>query len=72
MPFELTRDYIDQLKELINGKEDTAALEMISELHPADIAEIFSELETELGQGNHVIQARRLAAKENLSIWVGT
>jgi len=32
----------------------------------------FSELETELGQGNHVIQARRLAAKENLSIWVGT
>jgi len=47
MPFELTRDYIDQLKELINGKEDTAALEMISELHPADIAEIFSELETE-------------------------
>lgn len=45
MPFELTREYIDQLKELISDKEDATALEMISEHHPADIAEIFGELE---------------------------
>jgi magnesium transporter len=47
MPFELTRDYIDELKTLINSKDDAAALNRIDELHPADIAEIFSELERE-------------------------
>ena len=25
MPFELTREYIDELKELINGKDDDAS-----------------------------------------------
>jgi magnesium transporter len=45
MPFELTREYVDQLKEMINNKDDAQTLEMISELHPADIAEIFGELE---------------------------
>lgn len=47
MPFELTREYVDQLKEMINNKDDAQTLEMISELHPADIAEIFGELEHE-------------------------
>lgn len=47
MPFELTREFIDQLKELINSKEEALSLEMISDLHPADIADIFRELEPE-------------------------
>ena len=50
MPFELTREYIDELKELIEKKDDAAALEKINELHPADIAEIFSELESDESQ----------------------
>lgn len=44
MQFELTREYIDELKELIENKDDASALTMINDLHPADIAEIFSEL----------------------------
>lgn len=50
MPFELTRDYIDDLKALIEKKDDSAALEKINTLHPADIAEIFSELEPDESQ----------------------
>lgn len=50
MPFELTRDYIDDLKALIEMKDDAAALEKINTLHPADIAEIFSELEPDESQ----------------------
>ncbi len=47
MPFELTREYIDQLKELIRNKQDADSLEMISDQHPADIAEVFRELDHE-------------------------
>jgi magnesium transporter len=50
MPFELTREYIDDLKLLIEKKDDAAALEKINPLHPADIAEIFSELEPDESQ----------------------
>ena len=42
--FELTREYIDQLKELIEAKNETAISELLEELHPADIAEIYEEL----------------------------
>ncbi len=50
MPFELTREFIDELKEFIVKKEDVQALKMVEELHPADIAEIFRELESEESQ----------------------
>ena len=45
MAFELTREFIDELKELINTKDEGSALNKIEDLHPADIAEIFGELE---------------------------
>jgi len=45
MPFELTREYIDELKELISSQDESSSLDKIEDLHPADIAEIFSELE---------------------------
>src|SRR3972149_7028746 len=47
MQFELTREYIDELKELIDAKDDASALTKINDLHPADIAEIFNELDPE-------------------------
>lgn len=50
MTFELTREFIDELKTFIVKKEDVQALKMIEELHPADIAEIFRELESEESQ----------------------
>lgn len=46
MQFELTREFIDELKEKLSGN-DSEALAMIEPLHPADIAEIFRELEQE-------------------------
>jgi magnesium transporter len=45
MQFELTREYMDELKKLIEARNDTLALTKINTLHPADIAEIFSELD---------------------------
>lgn len=45
--FELTREYIDQLRELIEREDESRALEMIQELHPADIAEVYEELNIE-------------------------
>lgn len=45
MQFELTREFIDELKELIEAKNDTLAMTRIKDLHPADIAEIFNELD---------------------------
>ncbi len=47
MPFELTREYIDELHELIDRQEKTAVHTMLESLHAADIAEIFNELSIE-------------------------
>lgn len=42
--FELTRDFIDQLKELIGKQDDGALRKILQELHPADIAEVYDGL----------------------------
>jgi magnesium transporter len=47
MPFELTREYIDELKEAIKNEDNIAAQKMIVDLHPADIAEVFREISNE-------------------------
>jgi len=44
MSVELTREYIADLKSHIEKKDDSAALDMIELLHPADIAEICENL----------------------------
>ncbi len=44
---ELTREYISELKAIIELKDEKAALAMMTDLHPADIAEIYSELNIE-------------------------
>lgn len=45
--FELTREYIDHLQELISAKDENTITSLLSELHPADIAEIYEELSIE-------------------------
>jgi magnesium transporter len=45
--FELTREYVDNLKGLIAAKNETALSEILEGLHPADIAEIYEELSIE-------------------------
>jgi len=47
MPFELTREYIEALKEAIKNEDNIAAQSMIVDLHPADIAEVFREISNE-------------------------
>ncbi len=48
--FELTRDFIDNLRELIENKNKEQLKEIIEDLHPADIAEIYNELNIEEAQ----------------------
>lgn len=44
MHFELTREYIDNLKQIIEEQNEAEAIALMDELHPADIAEIYDEL----------------------------
>ncbi len=45
--FKLTREFVDSIKEKIELKDEKRILEDISELHPADIADLYRELELE-------------------------
>jgi magnesium transporter len=45
--FELTREYIEQLRTLIEQKNEEFLTDIIADLHPADIAEIYEELSIE-------------------------
>lgn len=41
---EITKEYIDELKKIIEKKDETQAIAILDELHPADIAELYKEL----------------------------
>lgn len=41
---ELTKDYIETLKHIIEQKDDAKAQAMLQDLYPADIAELYQEL----------------------------
>ena len=47
MQFEITREYVDQLKILIEEKNTKEVERLMEELHPADVAEIMEDLSTE-------------------------
>ncbi len=47
MSFELTREFIGNLKELIAQYDEKSVANLVSHLHPADIADIFDELDIE-------------------------
>ena len=42
---EFTPEYIDELKRLAEMRDEAAAKELLDDLHPADIAELFQELD---------------------------
>ncbi|HDS06194.1 MAG TPA: magnesium transporter [Bacteroides sp.] len=44
---ELTREYVSELKTIIEQRNDHAALDMLEDLHPADIAEVYQNLTVE-------------------------
>ncbi|KAA6345662.1 Magnesium transporter MgtE [termite gut metagenome] len=43
----IDEEYIDNVKELINRQESEAVKELLADLHPADIAELCNDLNTE-------------------------
>jgi len=47
MSTELTRKYLNELRSIIEVKDGNAALSMMDDLHPADIAEIYDGLSLE-------------------------
>ena len=47
MQFELTKEYISELQECLNDNLGADLLNAVNQLHPADIADICDELETE-------------------------
>lgn len=42
---ELTKEYIDNLKDIITKKDDAKIKEILHDLYPADIAELYKELD---------------------------
>ncbi|MDH6303523.1 magnesium transporter [Parabacteroides sp. PF5-5] len=46
---ELTKDFRESLEKIIEQKDDLKAQEILKELHPADIAELFQEINTQAG-----------------------
>lgn len=44
MHFELTKEYLNNLSEIIDAKNDKEAANLMNEIHAADIAEIYDEL----------------------------
>src|SRR6056297_592562 len=55
MNFELTKEFLDELRERIENKDDSGAYKMIEDLHPADIAEIYDELNIQEARFIHVM-----------------
>ncbi len=47
MQFELTKEYLEDLRAAIARNEESSLLELVNELHPADVAEIIDELEVD-------------------------
>ena len=46
-PFKLTDEFVEQIEQLIEQRKENALLEVLGELHYADIAEIIDELNLE-------------------------
>lgn len=47
MQFELTKEYLGDLKEAIQRNDELALIELLNDLHPADIAEVIGQLDTD-------------------------
>ncbi len=62
MKFELTKEFLDELRERIAQDDDQGAYKMIEDLHPADIAEIYDELNIEEARFLHIMLSGEKAA----------
>lgn len=62
MPFKLTNEFIDELKHSVNLNDSVQAYNLIKELHPADIAEILSEVSTKEASFIYLLLENEVAA----------
>lgn len=60
--FELTREFIEELQQNIEFEEKDHIIKMLNDLHPADIAEIYDELNIEEAKFTFLLLEKEVAA----------
>ncbi|MCG8409719.1 MAG: magnesium transporter [Bacteroidales bacterium] len=63
MQFELTKEFIDLLKDQIANNDEAGVFENVKDLHPADLAEIYNELNIDEARFIHVKLDDEIAAE---------
>lgn len=63
MQFELTKEYIDLLKDQIKNSDEVGVFNNVKDLHPADLAEIYDELNIDEARFVHVLLDNDIAAE---------
>ncbi|MDE6161567.1 MAG: magnesium transporter, partial [Muribaculaceae bacterium] len=49
---EFTPEYLEQIRDIISGRNDELARAALADLHPADIAELYQDLD--LGEAEYL------------------
>src|SRR6056297_809477 len=62
MNFELTKEFIDELRQRIEQKDEQGAHKMIEDLHAADIADVYDELNIQEARFIHIMLDSEKAA----------
>jgi len=60
--FELTREFVDNLKEAVNNNKEETVFELIKNLHAADIAELYGGLSIDEAKFVYLLLDNELAA----------
>ncbi len=55
MAFELTREFVEQIEEAVENRNDAFIREALDELYPADIANLLNEIDED--QAKYVLDA---------------
>ncbi|MDE6832439.1 MAG: CBS domain-containing protein, partial [Muribaculaceae bacterium] len=59
---EFTQEYLERLRDIIASRDDQAALSELEDMHPADIAELYEELDLEEAEYLYKLLADQTAA----------
>lgn len=62
MPFELTKDFIEELRTTIKNKDEKSAMEILDALHAADIAEIYDAVNIDEAKFLYLLLDKETAA----------
>ena len=68
MQFELTTEFLDEIRALISEKEEGLLLEKLNELYAADIAELLNQLDFEDAEFIHGLLEEQIAADVLLEV----